>query len=471
MKKENQTLFKEFLEVQAERTKGAKDLTFDPRFPAQNKFIHSHARFIDAQCSRRAGKSTGLAFRFLKTMKKYPGSTSLYLALTRESAQEIMWPVLQEIDTEFNLGCEFVESKLLMRFHNGAKLKLVGADQKNFTKRLKGKKHPAIGVDEVQDFGGHLESLVNDVLTPCMTDYEDSWLALTGTPGPVPQGYWFDVAKNNLYGYEHHEWDLTQNPYLPDPEGFIQDLCKRRSWDLNHPTLLREWRNKWVLDVESLWIRYNASINHFETLPQKKSEYTFLMGVDLGFRDADAISVLAWSESSPITYLVEELVTTKQGITELVKQIESLQKKYDVAKIVMDEGGLGKKIAEEIRRQKHIPVHQADKALKQQNAAFLNDALRLGHFKAGKNSRFAQDSYQVQIDWDKSKHDKIVVKAKPHSDIIDSVLYAFKESPAYAFQEPKTVPKKGTKEYAQIEQESFFDKAQEYFQRRKEDGD
>ncbi len=113
--------------------------------------------------------------------------------------------------------------------------------------------------------------------------------------------------------------------------------------------------------------------------------------------------------------------------------------------MVIDEGGLGKKLAEEMRRQHRIPVHPADKARKQETVAFLNDALRRGLFKAKSASRFAQDSYQIQIDWDKTTPDRIVIKKNPHSDIIDAVIYGFKESPAFSFQAPKPKPKHGTK--------------------------
>ena len=51
-------------------------------FPEQNAFILDSARYIDAQCSRRAGKTSGLARRFFKTMEKHPKSQSIYLGLT-----------------------------------------------------------------------------------------------------------------------------------------------------------------------------------------------------------------------------------------------------------------------------------------------------------------------------------------------------------------------------------------------------
>ncbi len=182
------------------------------------------------------------------------------------------------------------------------------------------------------------------------------------------------------------------------------------------------------------------------------------MGVDIGFKDADAIAILAYSDDCPTTYLVEELITTKQGITELVDQMNNMHKKYDIIKVVMDEGGLGKKVAEEIRRRHGINVDPADKARKQENVELLNDSLRLGKFKAHKNTRFVQDSYLVQIDWDKTTPNRVVIKKNPHSDIIDSVLYAFKESYGFAHVKKPKGPVYGSKEWADAQSSEMFER-------------
>lgn len=437
----------QFLEVRYENEAKpspfvSKDFGLDPRFPKQNAFILDESKFIDAQCSRRAGKSSGLAIRFFKTMNRYPGATCRYLALTGDSARDIMWPVLEELDEKYKIGLKFIPSRLTVVSPNGGKLRLYGADMKNFIRRLRGNKAPAIAVDESQEFGSHLEYLVDDVLTPMLIDFPDSWLALTGTPGPVPNGYFFDITKSKKHGFSHHEWTLLENPYLPNPQQFIDDLVQRKQWESNHPTLLREWRNQWVVDLESLWIKYKTDINEFVGLPPHVKKWNYILGVDIGWRDADAFAVLAWSEHSPATYLVEEIVTNKQDITGLRLTIEGLQKRFGFHKIVMDTGGLGKKIAEELKSRFGLPIDAADKARKQENAEILNDSLRTGLFKAKSTGRFAQDTYLIQVDWDKSTPDRIVIKKNPHSDIIDAVLYAFKESPAYHYKEPviKDVP-------------------------------
>lgn len=431
----------------------------DRLFSHQYHFVSDSGRFLVAQCSRRAGKTNGLALRFFRTLNQYPSSFCPYVALTRDSARNIIWPILQEIDEKYEVGCKFIKSKLTMEHPNGARLQLFGADMKNFIRRLKGIKTPGAAIDEAQDFGPHLQSLVDDVLTPALTDYSDSWLAITGTPGPIPTGYFYDISQLGRYGFSVHKWTLLNNPYLPQAHSFIEELKQKHEWDDNHPTLLREWRNQWVLDLESLLIRYNEKLNDYQHVPFDKMNY--IMGIDLGFNDADAIAIIGWNERSGNTYLVDELVTRKQGMTELVNQIELLRLKYNPSKLVIDEGGLGKKMAEEMRRRHGLPLTAADKARKMETVEFLNDHLRTSRFKARKNSQFVADSYKVELDWDKSTPDRIVIKDSFHSDIIDAVLYAFRESPAYTYRAPIKKPKYGSEEWAMQESEEMERLAEE----------
>lgn len=448
-------------------TASVKPILLEDNFPAQNAFVLDQSRYIAAQCSRRAGKTNGLALRFLKTMEAHPKTQCLYLSLTQESARGIMWDIMHEMNDKYGIGCTFRDTRLEIIHPNGAKLKLMGADLKDYRRKLKGRKFPGVAIDESQDFSSEqLQSLVDDVITPSIADYPDGWVALTGTPGPVPQGYFFDVTQKKKYGYSHHAWTMLENPHMPNPSAFIADLMHKREWDEENPTLKREYKNQWVLDVEALWIRYTEAKNNYQTLPEHKMNY--IMGIDVGFNDADAIAVIGWSDKAPETYLIEEKITKKQGITELVAQVEEMRKRYDIQKMVIDTGGLGKKIAEEMIRRHSIPVEAADKMRKQENVELLNDALRTGKFKARANSRFALDSYLVQIDWDKSSPDRIVVKKKPHSDIIDAVLYAWKESYGYMHAEEAKKPHYGSKEWAEAQASSMFEREMEGYQKENE---
>lgn len=439
----------------------------DASFKIQDKFVTDSARFIAVQCSRRAGKTNGLAIKFFRALEKHPKSLCLYIALTRESAKNIMWGILQDLNDKFRIGCLFTESNLTVTHPNGSRLQLFGADMKNFIRRLKGIKTPAVGIDEAQDFGSHLESLIEDVLSPTLTDYEDSWLAITGTPGPVPLGYFYESTQQRKNGFSFHSWTVLDNPYLPNAKQFIEEVREKRNWDEDNPTLLREWRNQWVLDRDSLVIKYESGVNHYEDLP--KGNYVYILGVDLGFRDADALSLLAWSENSPNIYLVYEETIKGQDISALSSSIEKIIQNYNPSTIVMDTGGLGKKIAEEITRRKHIPIKPADKSRKMENIEFLNDWLRQGKFKAKKDSIFVSDSYRLQKDLDKTTPDRIVIKDTFHSDIIDAVLYAFKESPAFTYQSKDKEFKYGTKEWQEEESKRMEEAAEEFFKKQEEE--
>lgn len=435
-------------------------------FPAQDRFVDDPARFLSACCTRRGGKSTGLGRRFYKQMIKYPGSLSRYIALTRDSAKDIMWPALQELNEMYRWGAEFIESPLTMTLPNGSRLRLLGADMKNFIQRLRGAKTVANAIDEAQSFGPHIESLVNDIIIPTMVDYQDAWLAITGTPGPIPRGLFHDITAEGIGNYSNHAWSLHENPYLRNTKQFVEELKARHKWSDDNPTYLREWCGRWVLDIQALLIKWDDLKNNYSHLPQGK--YIYLVGVDIGHKDADAIAVLAWSEASPNIYLVEEKITKGQDITALTEQLELVIKRYDPAKIVMDTGGLGLKIAEELQRRKHIPIQAADKARKFENVALLNEWLSLSKFKAMQSSQFVQDSYQVQIDYEKTTPDKIVVKSGFHSDIIDAVLYAFKESPAFTYREPPKKPKYGTPEWQKAERDAMEEAAEEHFREQEE---
>lgn len=438
----------------------------DETFPEQDAFVSDTSTFIEACCTRRAGKSSGLGLRFYRTMDKYPGEICRYIALTRDSAKDIMWPVLQELDEKYKIGCKFTESNLTVTMKNDAKLRLYGADMQNFIRRLRGVKNPGIAIDEAQEFGKHLQYLVDDILTPTIADYHDGWLGMTGTPGAMPVGFFHEVSELRRYGFSHHSWSLLDNPYMPNAQVFLSKLKEKKGWDDNNPTYLREWCGKWVQDLQALVYHYSKEKNHYEILPLTNPIY--IMGIDFGFEDADAISILAWDEKSPTTYLVDELVIRKQGLTELVEQVNLLRKKYDISKIVGDFGGLGKKLAEEMIRRYQIPIVAADKVRKAESIEIFNDAMRTSRFKARHTSQFAQDSMLLKWDLDKSTPDRKVISARFHSDACDSALYAFRESPAYSWTPEVAKPKYGTAEWANDQVTEMEEAAEKFFQEQEE---
>lgn len=434
----------------------------DKRFIQQDQFVMDLSRQVCACTTVRAGKTTGLALKHFRACHKYQNVMTPYIALTRDSAKNIMWNMLQEVSDRYKIQCDFSLHDLTCTIRKtGSSIKLFGADMQNFIGRIRGIKTPLASVDEGQEFRSHIELLIENILIARTAEYPDGQVVLTGTPGPIDKGYFYEASLGK-FGYSTHFWSLFDNPYFPTAKQFVMELKQKKGWADDNPTLLREYYGRWVLDLDVLLVRYLEAKSHFETLPV--NHWNYILGIDLGYIDADALAILAYSDQGPETYLVEEQIVTKQGLTELVNSIQALNNKYHFSKMMIDEGGLGKKLAEEMRRRHSLPVHAADKARKMETIAFLNDAIRLGKFKAKKSSRFAEDANRVQIDKEKSTPDKIAIKDSFHSDIIDAVIYAFKESPAFTYQKPIEKPKVGSDEWLK----ELEEKALEHFTKEEE---
>lgn len=434
-------------------------------FDKQIAFITDPAPFKTACCGGRAGKTVADAVYLLQAARSRPRGVALYLTLSRINAKKLVWPELLELNRRYKLGGKVNESDLSIQFDNGSFIYVSGASTRDEIEKFRGLPLILCIIDEVQSFKPYVESLIDDVVSKRLFDFAGT-LALTGTPGPVPAGYFFDACHSHTYA--HFAWTMFDNPHIAIKSGMTHQALldremNRKGVTIDDPSIQREVFGKWVLDVNVLVFKYDKVINHYTERPRGK--YTFILGIDLGFDDADALAVLAWSDTDPTTYLVEEVVKTKQGITELVKEIERLKCTYDISKIVMDAGGLGKKISEEIVKRYTIHVEPAEKVRKFENIELMNDSLRTGKLKAARNSRFAQDCMLVEWDLERSTPERKVVSARYHSDICDAVLYAWRESYSFTSKIPVEKPKYLSPAWAEAETKRMEEEAEEYFKK------
>ena len=100
-----------------------------------------------------------------------------------------------------------------------------------------------------------------------------------------------------------------------------------------------------------------------------------------------------------------------------------------------------------------LPVEAADKARKLEHIELLNDAMRTGRLFAPRGSRFAADCQLVE--WDRSRPEAPKISERYHSDVCDSVLYAYMRCLAWLHMpEAPKAPPRGTPEwYAAQERE------------------
>lgn len=396
-------------------------------FPEQLAFIRDTKSWVTADCSRRAGKTEVCAYDLLDTAIRNRGVTCLYITLTRTNAERIVWAKLLAINKQYSLGGEPNISKLSLTFPNGSVIYLSGCADKSELDKFRGLALKLVYIDEVQSFKSFIKDLVDEVLGPALADYAGK-LKFIGTPAPLQSGFFWEIINNKAYS--HHHWTFWNNPFIAQKasmphEEILKRELERRGVPITHPSVRREWYGEWTIDTDSLVFQYDRNRNHYDVTPAFTD---YVIGLDFGTDDADAIAVIGWHKHKRECYLVEEFVKAGLSVTEIVQEIDKLVKKYNPLKVVADTGANGKKIALEITKRTGVAVYAAEKARKIEHITWLNDAFRTNLFYARSDSRFAQDCSVVEWDYDKSTSDKLVIKDDPHSDICDAVLYAYVEA-------------------------------------------
>jgi PBSX family phage terminase large subunit len=419
-------------------------------FPAQYAFITDSTRFKTAVCSRRAGKTIGIVGDMIATCEAEPNVICLYVTLTFKNARSILWPDLKRLIKEYEIKCKTDDQRLEIKFPNGSEIRLGGAKDEAEIEKYRGLKLRKVYLDEMQSFRAYVKYFINDILLPALRDLRGS-LIITGTPGPVPAGPFYEYATSpNL---AHHTWTAFDNPHmhLPPTKDLNITLAEERMMkgiSENDPGYQRETYGKWVDDPNALVYKFNKDRNVTRSIP---ADLTYIFGIDIGYNDADAIAVVGFDYKHDCVYLVEEFIAGKQTITDLVNKIQELDAKYKPVKMLMDAGALGKKIQEEIKQRHAIPVEAAEKSRKFEFIELLNDDLRTGRFKAKPETRFEEDCFLTV--WDRSELPKLVVSDTYHTDIGDAVLYAWREAKHY-------IPKSTTTK-TDVNSAAFMDELEE----------
>ncbi len=392
-------------------------------FERQLPFGLDGTRFQTACCTRRSGKTVGLLAKLLKKAESTPNSVCLYITLSRINAKRLAWEILKTLNAENKCGGVANESELCLALPNGARIYLTGCSDMGEVEKFRGLALAIVVIDEAQSFPTlMLEKLIDEVLTPALMDFA-GLLVLVGTPGPVPVGYFHKAVHSAEWS--KHSWSVFDNPWIErksghTPQTLLDAELKRRGVTVMDPVIRREWFGEWCLDPNALVFRFDPAINTREPLLHDRH----VMGVDLGFDDADAISVLGWTEKrGPETDLVYESVIAKQNITALAAKVREAFDKYKPLAVVADTGGLGKKIVDDLQMRTGIPFEAADKPQKNAHIEWVNDALRTQRLFVPKDSRFAQDA--LLLEWDKSNPEKWTISDRFHSDACDSLLYAY----------------------------------------------
>jgi len=412
----------------------------DEEFPAQAAFIRDPSRQKAALCTRRAGKSFGIACYLFKEAYENPGVQCLYLALTRPSAKAIMWPLMNKVNKFLDIGARFHHTDLTITLPNGSTIKLSGADaNEEQMQRLLGQANKLIAIDECASFKPYIRTMVYEVLKPTLVDYAGT-IVLIGTPGTLSAGLFFDITTGTEAGWSIHRWNTYDNPYMV--HNWTDEVAQLRALNPHidqTPGFRRHYLGEWVIDDENSVYKFNPSRNLYTELPQ--GEFTYILGVDLGWEDPTAIVLGAYSDTSPHFYIVDVWKKQYALLSEVAAKINGYMESYAVAHVVVDDAS--KQAVEDMRARFAIPFEAAIKRGKYDFIGIMNDDFVMGHIKLCEETGQELIEEYGNLIWQLNAGGVRSEDVRCENHIADAALYCYRHAKHYLADEPVDGPYEG----------------------------
>lgn len=428
---------------------------FDRCFEKQKQAALHRSKRKVIRCSRRAGKTELAATKLIQSAQSAPNGISLYVALTRKSAKKLLWNRLKRMCQELGLEVHPAETDLILKFGNGSEIWLAGANQEDVAETLRGHAYRVVILDECASFRGHIDMLIEEILEPATID-EDGELWIMGTPSWDFSSYFYR-ANHNETEWDSFHWTLFDNPHIPNAREWVAGLQKRRGWSDDNPILLREYHGLWIKTLEQMVYLFNPLKNLWSELPKLHHN---VLGVDLGFEDKMAFSIVSHAEHSPVAYVRHSEKHHHMLIHDVAMRIKKFQAEFEIHKVVIDEGGLGKSIAEELRQRYQINCQAAQKQNKRVYIELFNSELREGRILVAEDNPVVKE-WNTLI-WDDVS--KKVEKPGLANDVSDATLYAWRESFYYSEEPVIQKPKFGSAEFFDAEEKRMLEESEKSVQ-------
>lgn len=407
-----------------EKVKEATDTAqriLDNLFPQQRAFVEDPSRRKAALCPRRAGKSfVSLSAAIHKCLTR-PNSKVLIVAKVRRQAKSVYWKVLRTFNTQYSLGLKMRNNELSAEFPNGSEIYFTGADTTEEIDKFRGAAYDMAIIDEGKSYSpALLEELIEEILMPALMDTRGN-LMMIGTPGAILGGTFYEVTtanpKQNVMRWDErdewgaeepdwtlHRWTTQDNTAVPWIWEEALAIKRRKKWSDQHPTWQREYLGIWVPDDDAMVYSYHKANEDGAcdwepdfTRPDfglpEGHHWRYLLGVDLGYSDATAFVIAAWSDTHTALHYIHCEKHNKLNVEELAAKLKNLEQVFGIqfdARIA-DTGNLAVMITQTLSQVYGIPLIPAKKTEKHVHIKMLNADMEAGRIKVPPRSPLAEE--------------------------------------------------------------------------------
>ena len=379
-------------------------------------------------CTRRAGKSYLAAPWFVEMgmTAKNPETTMFFIAPTLEQAKALLWRRFIEVKRETGLEFEMKSDPWRIEFPTGAILYFRGAKDLDQLGQLRGFATKLAWVDEVQDVRDHVLRHIEASIGPSLRD-NDGTLIISGTPGPICTGMWYEVSKGSRANWKVHEWSLFDNPHLPEKARDLETILREEGLTPDSPRFKREYMAQWVEDDSLLIYKYNAQLNGnvsaYGALPDGH-DWQYSIGVDFGHSpDPSAVVVLAYATTYPTVHVIREWKKTKVTYTDLYEQgIKPFWEEFGPCQIVGDQSS--KQAIAEINQRWGLGMQPSERQRKPAYIEMCNADMERGRILIP--PEFALAKEMAELVWDPDKLPDRKEHPRRDNHLCDAFLYAWR---------------------------------------------
>lgn len=276
--------------------------------------------------SRRSGKTELLGRLIGKGLLK-PDAHVVYINRTSSAAIRQIRGPLETALNKINLKCikGSVDAQE-MHFENGSQLLILGNNNSADIDKLRGERISLCLCDEI----GHqrnIRTLIRETISPALRDYADSQLVMVGTPPRLPHTYIEELWNNPDVSYKKYHWTFEDNPFIPNRETVIEDVCKEFGVTADSPFVQREYFGR--MGVYDLDAKVYKDVTTYDKLPQQPTWWRAYIGVDFGFSDDMAVISAVVDKLNKRMYVVKEWHKNKCTVSEVAEEVK---KQYDALK-------------------------------------------------------------------------------------------------------------------------------------------
>jgi len=431
----------------ARRAAGARVYDFtDPKFEKQTAFLRDPARFKLALCTRRAGKTEGAARDLLQCAMNVPGSVGIFFGRTRVSAKNVIWRILRKYIEKFSLAVDINKTELSISFTNGSQIFLAGVDATADERdKYLGMPLYRVYIDECASHRQDLYELVVGVVMPALVDH-DGTVCLLGTPGNFTRGLFFRISQGTSDPdfpdppCSVHKWTAFDNPYMAKKwAAEIEKIKVERPAFMLTPLFAQHYLGKWVVDDARRIYPFDDKLNLFKLPLHVQKDWSYVIGVDLGYEDDSAFVVLAYSKQDPNVYVVYAHKKKRMDITAVANHTKDLLLRFGMQSVVVIDGAAKQSVMEMVKRH-DLSLINAQKTEKAQFQALLAAEMGQGKVKiaAGELCNPLVDEICRLIKAD-PKPGQVIWKEHPGcaNHLCDAFLYAWRYTHGYIGVEPE----------------------------------